>query len=135
MTTAAGFKDCCRRSRACSCSAAAIRGMPAARKRLHSSSSPHSQTGRRNTAPMVARTVLGAKGSAQWLRRNRPSAPKASAVRQMVPTLPGSCSPSSTRYLEPVRRSGGATGGIRHTKSTPWGVFVSPAQRSSSSGT
>lgn len=46
---------------------------------------------------MVARMVFQLNGSAQALVSNNPSVSKASAVRQMVPTLPGSCTPSKTR--------------------------------------
>ena len=43
------------------------------------------------------RQVLGLKRSAQALTKNTPSHSNASAVRRMVPTCPGSCTPSSTR--------------------------------------
>ena len=63
---------------------------------------------------MVERTVLGEKGSAQRGSRTTPAAPSASAVRQMVPTFPGSWSPSSTRYPPGARVSGSAVSGLRH---------------------
>ena len=84
---------------------------------------------------MVARTVLGEKGSAQWLTNMSPAAPKASAVRQMVPTFPGSCTPSSTSHRPAGRRSGGAVGGRAHRASTPWGLSVSDRLFKRSSGT
>ena len=84
---------------------------------------------------MVARTVLGAKGSAQPGSRNSPAAPKASAVRQTVPTLPGSCTPSSTSRRPSGSASGGAVSGVWHTASMPWGVSTVDTARSSASGT
>ena len=45
--------------------------------------------------PMVARTPLGEKGSAQPGPSTTPAKPAASQVRMMVPQWPGSCTPSS----------------------------------------
>ena len=90
MTTAARTRHACSRETVSSRRAVANRGMPERSSRAHSPPASVSYTGRRKQAPMDARTTLGLYGSAQFPTRIRPSAPRASAVRQMVPTLPGS---------------------------------------------
>ena len=114
--------------------AAAYRGRPADFRAAASSSSSASQAGRRKAAPMVARMVLGPQGSAQWWSRMSPSTPMASAVRQTVPTLPGSCTPSSTRYCRPVSPGRGCAP-RRQTNSAPWGVFMGDREAITSPGT
>ena len=104
--------------------AVAYSGRPDRSNSAHSSSGPASHTGSRKQAPIEARTVLGPYGSAQPFTSRRPSAPRASAVRQMVPTFPGSCTPSSTRYRRPSSRSGRVVSGRRARNSAPWGVFI-----------
>ena len=51
--------------------------------------------GTRKAEPMAERNTLGDMGSAQPAPSSTPPKPAASAVRQMVPALPGSCTPSS----------------------------------------
>ena len=109
--------------------------MPFRSRQAASSSRVVSHTGRRNTAPMVARTVLGLQGSAHGPHRIRPSAPKASAERQMAPTFPGSCTPSNTRNRSPSSSSGGSRLFPLQRNTTPWGVWVSATAASSSFGT
>ena len=84
---------------------------------------------------MEERTTLGLYGSAQFPTRIRPSAPRASAVRQMVPTLPGSWTPSSTRYRFPASVSGGLVSGRRAKNRAPWGVFMGEMVSITSLGT
>ena len=115
--------------------AAAYRGRPDRDSSPGRASASSSYTGRRKQAPMVARTVLGEKGSAQWFTKTRPSAPSASAVRQMVPTLPGSWRPSRISQRSPVSRSGGVRTGILARNSTPWGLLVSHRLSRRSAGT
>ena len=76
--------------------AAPYSGSPAAVSRCRMAAASVHHTGMRNTAPMDERSVLTLYGSAQPVSSSTPSQPKASAVRSTVPTLPGSCTPSST---------------------------------------
>ena len=94
---------------------------------------------------MVARTTFGLKTSAQPRSMTISPTPAASAVRKIVPRLPGSCSPSSIRMTRgsgpacsahgsgpaPVR----ACSGIRTTASMPCGPAVSLTDRKRLSGT
>ena len=89
---------------------------------------------RRNTAPMEARVVLTLHGSAQPSKSSSPSKSKASSVRRIVPTLPGSCTPSSTTYRRPVSFSGRALWGRRQVNSAPWGVFMGDTEAITSRG-
>ena len=98
-----------------------------------SASAPR-QTGTRYTLPIVARTVFGANASAQAGERSAPEKPAASAVRSIVPTLPGSCTPSRTSSSPFSRESSGGAG-MRTEASTPCGVFVSHTVSSTRAGT
>src|SRR5258706_11229392 len=57
-------------------------------------------TGRCSAAPAEARKAFGENGLAVPLTPDAavtaPGAPKADAVRKIVPTLPGACTPAST---------------------------------------
>ena len=80
----------------------------------------------------------GLVSSAVPLSAMRPAAPSPSAVRTMVPTLPGSCTPSSTTTTPPARgtesaRASSAGGSI--TAMTPCGCSVSASSASARSST
>ena len=64
---------------------------------------------------------MGEKGSAHWGDRITQEAPRASAVRIRVPTLPGSCT-SSKRRTMPEKVSGKARPGVLATAQRLWGV-------------
>jgi hypothetical protein len=100
-------------------------------------------TGRCRAAPAEARRDLGEKGLAVPLwpvaEVTAAVAPNAAAVRRMVPTLPGSCTPART-----TRRGAHAPSGVMKRSSranlrgwtraaTPWGCSVSamPSKRRS----
>ncbi len=57
---------------------------------------PAATSGTRNVDPAAARTVFGPYGSVLSLAKTTPAAPTASAVRTIVPALPGSLIASST---------------------------------------
>ena len=59
-------------------------------------------TGSANSAPIEARTALGPNGSAQPGPSTTDAAPKASADRTIVPTLPGSPTPHSATQSGPL---------------------------------
>src|SRR6185436_6853760 len=81
-------------------------------------------------APAEARIAFGENGSAQPGSRATPAS-KAAASRTIVPTLPGSCTPSSAATsLSAAKRKGGRWKRPR----MPCEVFVSETARSSSSG-
>ena len=111
------------------------RGSPASSARAWSSSREQFHAGSRNTAPMEDRTVLGFQRSAHPGRRNTPSASKASAVRTMVPTFPGSWTPSRARYRRPERAFGSAPPGQRAVNRAPWGASMGLMDFITSSGT
>ena len=80
---------------------------------------------RRNTAPIEARSALGERGSQQSPSRTTRPMPRASAVRRMVPRLPGSCKSSSTAQEPPPAASPASSPwGHRHWQKTPWGLLV-----------
>ena len=82
---------------------------------------------------MLPRSTLGLVSSAVPLSATTPAAPSPSAVRSMVPTLPGSCTPSSTSTGAP---GGGAmSSSVQRRGSTtatmPCGCSVSASFSSS----
>src|SRR5579875_337703 len=84
-----------------------------------------------NTLPAEARTALGPKGSAPPSRMATAGAPAAATVRQIAPTLPGSCTPSSTTRGQPAAAAAAAASAIDlrgrgANASTPCGVTVCP---------
>jgi hypothetical protein len=68
---------------------------------LRNSASVARARGTANTDPMVARTVSIENGSTVSPIRITPEAPAASAVRMMVPRLPGSRTRSSATQVSP----------------------------------
>ena len=77
-----------------------------------------------NTLPMEARSVLGDQISAHSGDIAAPSNPSASAVRRIVPTLPGSCTPSrSTSRTAPSGIPPEC--GFSAMANSPCGAFVS----------
>ena len=125
------------------------RPAPAARRRRRRSRSPPcarrptrearprfaATAGSRKSAPMLPRTTFGLVSSAVPFSATTPAAPRPSAERRIVPTLPGSCTPSSTRTGRPgagrisvsVQRRGSITA------TTPCGCSVSASVSSSPS--
>src|SRR3984893_2177119 len=106
---------------------------PAAAAPKPSSSARSSQSARaivnRNTFPADARTALAPNGSALPSRKASAGAPAAAAVRQIAPTLPGSCTRSSTtRGQRPDRAAAiaslAADSRTLAIATTPWGVTV-----------
>ena len=90
-------------------------------------------TGTRKAAPIEARSTLGENGSGQLMPISSASKAAASQVRHIVPTLPGSCTPSSaaTSSARPRARarattasSSGCAGGST-AATMPCGVTVS----------
>ena len=82
---------------------------------------------------MLPRSTLGLVRSAVPLRATRPDAPSPSAVRRMVPTLPGSCTASSTRATLPrgVAMSSRVQARGSTTARIPCGCSVSASASSS----
>ena len=72
-------------------------GMPAVFHVRKSGSKGKRRTGIRAKEPMEACTTFGWKASAESSESQTPAAPNQSANRTMVPKLPGSRTPSSTR--------------------------------------
>ena len=62
----------------------------------------HAATGTAKIAPMLARTALGPNGSALSGPSATDDAPKASAARSTVPTLPGSFTPHRATHSGPT---------------------------------
>ena len=93
--------------------------------------------GSRNAAPMLPRSTFGLVSSAVPLSATTPAAPRPSAVRSMVPTLPGSCTASSTRTTAPGAVGMSASDQTRGstTATTPCGCSVSASASSSAGGT
>src|SRR5947199_191790 len=86
------------------------------------------------TLPADARTAFAPNGSAHPASTTSAGAPVAAAVRQMAPTLPGSCTRSSTTSGQPASRaaraaSAGVASCTRTTAITPWGETVWVAAR------
>src|SRR6266481_1658606 len=84
--------------------------------------------------PADARTALAPNGSAHPVRTASAGAPAAAAERQMAPTLPGSCTRSSTISGQPAFRaaraaSAGVASCTRTIAITPCGVTVCVAAR------
>ena len=96
------------------------------------SSQPAWITGARNTAPMLARTTFQLQGSAQPSRSTTGTS-MASAVRRMVPMLPGSWMPS--RISIPFFGTNPACSGIFPRNSAPWGASMGEMDAMTSSGT
>src|SRR5215471_1591934 len=93
------------------------------------SAQPARATARRSTVPADARTALGPNGSAQPSSTATAGAPAAAAVRHSVPTLPGSCRPSSTTSGQRAARAAASasptgTSSRLAIASTPCGVTV-----------
>src|SRR6267143_4334819 len=91
-------------------------------------------TTNRKTFPADARTALGPNGSAVPSSTTSAGAPAAAAVRQIAPTLPGSCTRSSTTSGQPASRaaliaSAGVASCTRAMAITPCGVTVWVAAR------
>ena len=85
---------------------------------------------------MLPRTTFGLVSSAVPLSATTPAAPSPSAVRRIVPTLPGSCTASSTSDRSTRRRPGYPSVVQRRgstTATTPWGCSVSASASSSPS--
>ena len=72
--------------------------------------------------PIVACTVLGLYRSTVSGEHTTSRTPNQSAVRTIVPRLPGSRTPSRASTTRPGEKSGSPHCGISHTASTPSGV-------------
>ena len=109
--------------RAPSRGSAATTAAPSARSASRTASaSVACTTGTRSTEPAEARTALGAQGSAPPTTTTQRAA-QASAVRMMVPVLPGSETPTSTSTRSwRARDCGSSTSGRPTTASTGWGL-------------
>ncbi len=85
---------------------------------------------------MQARNTLGLYGSQQPSDSNSPDRPNASAVRMIVPKLPGSCTCSNAAKQPRFGRHSADSGNAGNTamQKTPCGVRVSAKCRDSSSG-
>ena len=107
-------------------------GMPAARHPVRTCSQLAWTTGTRNTAPMVERMTFQLQGSAQPSSRTTGTS-MASAVRKMVPMLPGSWTPS--RISMPFFGWNSACSGSFPRNSAPWGASMGEMEAITSSGT
>src|SRR5205814_6135057 len=82
-------------------------------------------SGSRNAEPAEARKHLGFEGLTAPFRNIAPVAPNASAVRRIVPALPGSCTPSRITISAVSRtKSCGVHAFSRTSVRTPWGDSV-----------
>ena len=117
-----------------SCSAVAYSGRPFRCSRSAASASGSVTHGRRNTAPIVERTTLGENGSAQPSHNTTAPSANASAVRKIVPRLPGSCKPSSRSTCPAPSSASAVHCGCSQEKMTFCGVSTSLASLNSASG-
>src|SRR5437667_222116 len=84
-------------------------------------------TGTLRIAPAEARMAFGLNASAHSGRRMTPAASNAAARRTIVPTLPGSCTPSSATAMvwRLLKISSAVARGRSNSPMTPCDVFVS----------
>ena len=87
--------------------------------------SPPTTTGVWKIDPAEARTVFGLVGSTVPSQHTTASTPAASAVRIMVPALPGSRTSTHTTTIDASLSSSRRAGTNPTTATTGWGVTVS----------
>ena len=104
-------------------------GNPPRRAASANSAAAATARGRRKIAPMAARTTLGWYGSTPSWPKTTPRAPKASAERSSVPTLPGSLRSARTRLRPRHRRGIERAGRAGATATRPGGVSRSEILR------